>query len=64
MLNQHNVYSSNVTGPAKIGQVGTNYTPSHTITYLSTGIEYLHSVTCILKLTKCVIGAENVMDKQ
>ena len=38
----------NVTRPAKIGHVGTNYTPSHNRSYLSTGTEYLHSVTCII----------------
>ena len=48
-------------GPAKIGHVGTNYTPSHNISYLSIGIEYFHSVTCIVKPTKCLISAENCM---
>ena len=34
-----------VTGPVKIGHVGTNYTPSHNRTYLNAGIGYLHSIT-------------------
>ena len=37
-----------VTGPAKTGHVGTNYTPSHNRSYLSIGIKYFHSVTCII----------------
>ena len=53
-----------MTGPAKIGNVGTNYTLPHNISYLNTGIEYFHSVTCILKPTKCLISAEIVMVKQ
>ena len=50
--------SLNVTGPAKIGHVGTNYTLSHTMPYFSTAKEYFHSVTCIVKPTKCLISAE------
>ena len=42
-----------VTGPAKIGHVGTNYTLSHNMSYLRIGIEYFHFVTCIVKPTKC-----------
>ena len=34
-------------GPAKIGHVSTNYILSHIMSYLSAGIEYLHSVTYI-----------------
>ena len=48
-----------VTGPAKTGHVGTNYTPSLYRSYLSIGTEYLHSVTCILKPIKCLLRAEN-----
>ena len=32
-------YLTFVTGPAKIGNVGTNYIPLHNISYLSTGVE-------------------------
>ena len=46
----------NNTGPVKIGHVGTNYTPPHNISCLSTGIEYFYSVTCILKPTKSLIS--------
>ena len=53
-----------VTRPAKIGHVGTNYTLTRTISYLSSGMEYSYSVTCTLKSTKCLICAENVMAKQ
>ena len=48
-----------VTWPAKIGHVGTSYTPSLYRSYLSTGIVYLHSVTCIMMSIKCVLRAEN-----
>ena len=48
-----------MTGPTKIGYVGTNYTLSHNMSYLSTEVEYFHSVTCIVKPTKCLISAEN-----
>ena len=41
-----------MTTPMKIGHVGTNYTASHNMSYLSTRIEYFHSVTCIVQLTK------------
>ena len=34
-----------VTGPAKIGHVGTNYTLSQSRSYLTNGIENLHSLT-------------------
>ena len=50
-----------VTVPAKIGHVGTNYTPSHNMSCFSIGIEYFHSVTCIVKPTKCLIIDENIM---
>jgi len=40
--------TSNVTGPAKTGRVGTNYTLSLTRSFLSTGTEYLYSVTCLV----------------
>ena len=53
-----------MTGPAKIEHVGTKYTLPYNISYLSTGIEYFHSVTCILKPTKFLISAENFMAKQ
>ena len=55
----HNVQY--MTGPAQIGHVGTNYTPSHNISYLSTGIEYFYSVTCIVNPTKCLIRVEGFM---
>ena len=42
-----------VTGPAKIGHVGTNYIPLQNTSYLRTGIEYFHSAICIVKPTKC-----------
>ena len=44
----------NVTRPMKTGYVVTNYTPSHYMSYLSIGTEYLYSVTCIIKPIKCV----------
>ena len=37
-----------VTGPAKIGHAGTNYTLSHNMSYFISEIEYFHSVTCIV----------------
>ena len=39
-----------VTGLAKTGHVGTNNTLSHNGSYLSTGTEYLHSITCIINI--------------
>ena len=51
-----------VTGPAKTGHVGTNYTLSLYRTYLSIGTEYLHSVTCILKSITCLLRAVNCID--
>ena len=48
-----------MTEPAKTGHVGTNYSPSHYRLYLSTGTEYLHSVTCIIKPIKCLLRVEN-----
>ena len=53
-----------VTGPANIGRVGTNYIPPQNIAYLSTGIEYIHSVPCMLTPTKCSITAEHFMANQ
>ena len=47
--------SSNVTGPAKTGHVGTNYTPSLYRSYLSTGKVYFHSITCIMMPMKCLL---------
>ena len=52
-------YAQIVTGPAKTGHVGTNYTPSLYRSYLSTGIVYLHSVTFIMMPGKCLLRAEN-----
>ena len=51
-------YPLYVTGPAKTGHVGTNYTPSLYRSYLSTGIVYLHSVTYIMMPGKCLLRAE------
>ena len=48
-----------VTGPAKTGHVGTNYTSSLYRSYRSTGIVFLHSVTCIMMPIKCLLRAEN-----
>ena len=48
-----------VTGPAKTGHVGTNYTPLLYRSYLSTGTVYFHSVTCIMMPIKFVLRAEN-----
>ena len=48
-----------VTGPAKTGHVGTNYTLSHYRSYLSTGTEYFHSVTCTMKPLKCLLSDKN-----
>ena len=48
-----------VTGPAKTGHVGTNYTPSLYRSYLSSKMEYLHSVTCIIKPIKYLLRAKN-----
>ena len=53
-----------VTRPAKIGHVGTNYTPPRNISYLSIGMEYFYSVTCMLKPAKVLIHTENFMAKQ
>ena len=47
-----------VTGPAKIGHVGTNYTLSHNREYLSTGVEYLHSGTFGIKPIDYLMHAE------
>ena len=48
-----------VTGPAKTGHVGTNYTPSLYRSYLSPGIVFLHSVTYIMMSIKYLLRAEN-----
>ena len=58
------IYNKYVTGSVKIGHVGTNYTPPHNISYHSTGIEYFHSVPCIVKPIKRLICTENCMAKQ
>ena len=50
-----------VTGPAIIGHVGTDYTLSHNGSYLSDEVEYLHSITCIIRPIKCIKDAENFM---
>ena len=50
-----------VTGYAKIGYVGADYTPSYNIPYLSNGIEYLYSVTGIIKPIKWVMNAKIFM---
>ena len=41
-----------VTGPAKIGHVGTRYIVSHNVLYFSSGLQHLISVTCIIKPDK------------
>ena len=43
----------NVTGPAKAGNVNTNYTPLHYRSYFSSETDYFHSVNCIIKPIKC-----------
>ena len=48
-----------VTGPAKTGHVGTNYTLLHYRSYLSIRTDYLHSVTCIIVPIKWLLRAEN-----
>ena len=48
-----------MTGPAKTGHVDTTYPRSHNRSYLSVGIEYLHSVTCIINPGRCLISVEN-----
>ena len=48
-----------VTGPAKTGHVGTNYTTSLYRSYLSIAKVYFHSVTCIMMPMKCLQKAEN-----
>ena len=63
-LKVQKILAGYVTGPAKIGYVGTNYTPPLNISYLSIGIEYFHSVTCILTPIKGWISVENCMVKQ
>ena len=55
-VNMNNTY---VTGPAKTGHVGTNYTWSLKDSYLSTVTEYFHSVTCIILPNKFIQNAEN-----
>ena len=44
-----------VTGPAKTGHVGTNYTPSLYRSYLSIGKVYFQSVTRIMMPIKCLL---------
>ena len=53
------IITVNVTGPAKTGHVGTNYTPLLYWSYLITGKVYFHSVTCIIMPMKCLLSAEN-----
>ena len=53
-----------VTGPAKIGHVGTSCTPPHNILYLNAEIGYFYSITFIVKPTILLRSAENVMAKQ
>ena len=53
------VIKTMVTGPAKRGHVGTNYTLSLYRSYLSTGKVYFHSVTCIMMPIKCVLRAKH-----
>ena len=48
-----------VTGPAKTGHVGTNYTPSPYRSYLSIRKVYFHSVTCSIMPIKCLLRAKN-----
>ena len=47
-----------VTGPVKTGHVGIHYTLSQSMSYLSTGTEYLHSATCIINPIKCLLRIE------
>ena len=53
-----NIVGSYVTGPAKTGHVGTNYTQSLYRSYLSIGNVYFHSVTCIMMPIKCILRDE------
>ena len=53
------VASQYVTRPAKTGHVGTNYILSHYRSYLSTGTEYLYSVTYIIQPIKILLDAQN-----
>ena len=53
------IASRYVTGPAKTGHVGTNYTPSLFRSYCSARIVFVHSVTCIMMPIKYQLGAEN-----
>ena len=48
-----------MTGPAKTGHVGTNYTTSLYRSYLSAGTAYLYLVTCIIKPIKFLLDAQN-----
>ena len=51
-----------VTGPAKTGHVGTNYTLFLYRSYLSTVTEYFHSVTCIIIIpNKFVLSTEHII---
>ena len=51
----------NVTGLAKTGHVGTKYISSHNRLFLSTSIEFLHSVNFIVKTITCLISNEHCM---
>jgi len=50
-----------VTGPAKTGDVGTNYILSHNRSSLRTAKEYLCSVTCTIKPIKYLIRMQIFM---
>ena len=56
---EHTVCTRYVTGPTKIGHVGTNYTPLLYRSCLSIGKVYFHSVTCIIIPIKVILCAEN-----
>ena len=50
-----------VTGHARTGHVGTNYTPSHNRSCIIwIGVNYLHSVTCVIKPIKYFSSAKIV----
>jgi len=48
-----------VTGPAKTEHEGTNYTLSHSRSYLSSGTEYFYLVICRMQPVKCWRSIEN-----
>jgi len=55
-MSMHPLY---VTGPAKTGHVGTNYTPSSKRPFLSNGTKYLFFVTYTIQPIKCGIKVVN-----